>query len=279
MILIIPSAGLGTRMKKAAQGVPKELLPVGDRPAIEYAVDEGISAGIENIVIVISKDKEVIKEHFKNFQGPASISFLYQKELLGESDAISYAKEAAAGHAVAVIYPDNIYLPAPGALKRLMAVYSRYNTDMIALNEVTEEISHGLSNSGRVDVSHMQDDVFRIKNFYDKTRERFVLRQKTELRACGIYISGPFIFDYIERSRRVIHDGELTDITVRKMILEDKGMLGCKLPGQVFDIGSPVGYKQCVEYISKYPGREKRFKSALDKVNKAHRKTLKKLSG
>ncbi len=248
--LIIPSAGLGTRMKDTAPGMPKELLPVGNRPAIEYAVDEGISAGIENIIIVISKDKEVIKEHFKDYQRPASISFLYQKELMGESDAISYAKNAAGGQPVAIIYPDNIYLPAPGALKRLIAVYSRYNADVIALTEVNEDISRGFSNSGRVDVTYIEDDVFRIDKIYDKTRDRFVPRQKGELRAFGMYISGPFIFDYIERFRCKIGNRELTDAPVRRMIIEEKGMLGCRLPGRAFDIGNPVGYKKCLEYIS-----------------------------
>ncbi len=247
--LIIPAAGLGTRMKDVAPGVPKELLTAGDRPAIQYAVDEGVSAGIENIVIIISKDKEVIRDHFKNYQGPASISFLYQKELMGESDAISYAKNAADGQAVVVIYPDNIYLPAPGALKKLIDVYKRYNIDVIALNEVREDISHGLSNSGRVDITHMEDDVFRIDKIYDKTRESFVTRQKGELRAFGMYISGNFIFDYIERFRCKIGNRELTDTPVRRMILEEKGLLGCRLPGTLFDIGNPTGYKQCLQYV------------------------------
>ena len=120
---------------------------------------------------------------------------------------------------------------------------------MSVLNEVTEDMSQGLSNAGRVDITHMEDDVYRINKFYEKTRESFVPRQKGELRACGIYISGPFIFDYIKQSRSLVHEGELTDITVRRMILEDKGMLGYRLPGRVFDIGNPDGYRQCVEYM------------------------------
>jgi UTP--glucose-1-phosphate uridylyltransferase len=249
--LIIPSAGLGTRMKEVSREVPKELLHVGKRPAIECAVDEGVSAGITQIIIVISREKEVIREHFKNYHGPASLSFLYQRELLGESDAIHYAKELAGGRPVAVIYPDNIYVPAPGAIKRLLAVYRKYNTDVIALNEVTEENRYGFTNAGKVDVSNMEEDVYRIKKFYDKAGDRYVPRQKSELRACGIYISGSFVFDYIERLKRMTHHGELTDIPVRRLILEEKGMLGCRLPGRVFDIGNPDGYRQCVKYVNK----------------------------
>lgn len=247
--LIIPAAGLGTRMKEVSSDVPKEMLPVCGRPAIEYAVEEGVAAGIKQIIIVISTGKEAISEHFKDYPGPARISFLYQKEPLGESDAIYYAKETAAGRPVAVIYPDNIYVPAPGALKRLLAVYRAYNMDVVALTEVTEDIRHGFSNAGRVDLRLLEDDVYRIEKIHDKTEGSFVLRQKGELRTFGISISGPVIFDYIEKLRNVKPEGELTDVPVRRMVLEARGMLGCRLPGRIFDIGNPVGYRECVKHM------------------------------
>lgn len=256
LYLIIPAAGRGTRMRDVSPGVPKELLPMGGRPVIQYAVEEGLSAGIKNIIIIINRQKEPVRRYVEKYRGSTSISecsftFLYQEELLGEADAIGYAKDIAGNHPVAVMYPDNIYVPAPGALKRLVGVYEKYNMDVIALNEVTKEISHALGNAGRIDVSHVEDDMYRIEKLYQKTQGNFIPRAEGELRACGIYISGPFIFDYIERARALVKEGEFTDIYVRNLILKEKGILGCRLPGTVFDVGNPEGYRLCVDMINR----------------------------
>lgn len=249
--LIIPAAGLGTRMRSIDPDLPKEMLPVGDKPAIQYAVDEGISAGIKNIIIIINKQKEIVRRYFEDQKSgtECSFTFLYQKEPLGESDAISYAGDITGSHSAAVIYPDNLYIPSPGTLKALKPVFNKYKKDVIALTEVTENNSPGISNAGRVDISLLSDPVFTIEKFIPKSRGTFAPRFKGELRACGIYISGPYIFDYIERSRNKYTDGELTDLPVRSLILKERGMLGCRLPGTVFDIGNPSGYKKCLEYF------------------------------
>ena len=75
-------------------------------------------------------------------------------------------------------------------------------------------------------------------------------RYENELRACGIGISGPYLFDYIERTRETVVDKEFTDFPVRRLILKERGTLGYRLPGTVFDIGNPKGYKQCTDYIN-----------------------------
>jgi UTP--glucose-1-phosphate uridylyltransferase len=265
--LIIPAAGLGTRMRTVNPDLPKELLPVGHKPAIQYAVEEGISAGIKNIIIIISKQKEIIRRYFEDnkfskekfpkafeeiekINKVCSLTFLYQIEPLGESDAISYARDIVAHHSVAVFYPDNLYMPAPGALKILKSVYEQYKSDVIALNEVPEDISQSTSNAGRVDIEHLEDNVFRIRGFHPKTGEHFVPRFQGELRACGIYITGPHVFKYIDKVRTGITEEEITDTPVRESIRKDKGILGCRLPGTVFDIGNPKGYELCLKYIN-----------------------------
>ncbi len=265
--LIIPAAGLGTRMRALSPDVPKELLSVGGRPAIQYAIDEGIAAGIREIVIIISEQKEIIRRFFQDMHfaeklyplagegieeinRTCSLTFLYQNKPSGEADAIGHAKDIAGNHAVAVIYPDNIYMPAPGALATLLPVYRKYRKDVIALNEVSDDISHTISNAGRVDISAMENDVYEIKRFLPKSGGHFRPRHKGELRACGMYISGPFIFDYIERARGMVKEGEYTDIYVRNLVLKEKGLLGCRLPGTVYDIGNPQGYRKCVAHVS-----------------------------
>jgi len=265
--LIIPAAGLGTRMRTLSPDLPKELLSVGGKPAIQYAIEEGMAAGIENIVIIISNQKEIIRQFFQDkhiakklyplasegiekINRTCALTFLYQNKPSGESDAIGYAKDIAGNHVVAVMYPDNIYMPAGGALVTLLPVYRKYRTDVIALNEVSEDIRHTIGNAGMVDISAKEDDVYEITRFLPKSDGPFRLRHKGELRACGIYISSPFIFDYIERARGMVKEGEFTDIYVRSLVLKEKGLLGCRLPGTVFDIGNPQGYRKCLAHVS-----------------------------
>jgi UTP--glucose-1-phosphate uridylyltransferase len=266
--LIIPAAGLGTRMKSVNPDLPKELLPVGHKPAIQYAVEEGLFAGIKNVIIIINKQKEIIRQYFEEekvsrslFPGAAdemqeirknvSCHFLYQGEPLGESDAIGYASDVTGSHSVAIIHPDDIYFPAPGVLSALKAVYNQHKADVIALVEIKEENFAGLSNSGRVDISYANNNVYRIEKFIQKSGGPFIQRFKGELRACGMSISGPHIFEYIEELRTDITEVEFTDFPVHTMTLQEKGFIGCHLKGTFFDIGNPKGYELCLKYIQK----------------------------
>jgi UTP--glucose-1-phosphate uridylyltransferase len=266
--LIIPAAGLGRRMRPVNPDLPKEMLPVGNKPAIQYAVEEGFSAGIREIIIVINRKKEIIRRYFEDkgirkklfpdasaeleeITSRCHISFLYQREPLGESDAISLAGDLVDRSPVSIIYPDNIYLPAPGAMKALRKVFEDYRTDVVALMEVTEENASGIGNSGRIEISCLTGEVFRIKKFYPKDKGHFVPRFEGELRACGFMISGSEIFQFIRRAREISTGPEFTDGPVRNLIIRERNLLGVRLPGRVFDTGNPEGYRQCLSYISR----------------------------
>lgn len=266
--LVITAAGLGKRMKSVNSDTPKEMLPLGNKPAIQYAVEEGLSASIKNIVIIINRQKEIITQYFKDrkfrkdlfplahedmerIESECLITFLYQKDPLGESDAISIAEDVVGKHAAAIIYPDNIYFPAPGALKILKTAFIKYGKDVAALMKVTDENVQGLGNSGRVDISSLEAAIYRIERFHPKGEGHFIPRLKGELRTCGITISGPHIFEYIKRVRDVVRNGEFTDVPVRSLILKERGFLGCRLPGNVFDIGNPKGYELCLSYMKR----------------------------
>ncbi|MEN8264889.1 MAG: sugar phosphate nucleotidyltransferase [Nitrospirota bacterium] len=265
--LIIPAAGLGTRMRVVNPDLPKELLPVGHKPAIQYAVDEGVSAGINNIIIIISRQKEIIRQYFEESSRvkklfPAfseeiiqtnekcSFTFFYQKELSGEADAISYAGDIAAGHSVAIIYPDDIYFPAPGALAFLKS-FKSYGPDIFGLINVSPDNAACYSNSGRVDVIPVKDPIYKIKRFHKKEEGNFTLRFKKELRTCGISIFGPHLFENIEKARATVREGEFTDGPVIESILMERDISGCRLPGTIYDIGNPAGYRICIEHNAK----------------------------
>lgn len=247
--------------------LPKEMLPVGDRPAIQWAAREGVSAGIEKIIIIINRKKEIIRRYFEErgvregsyplaagemevIVKRCAVSFLYQERPLGEWDAVSLAEGVAGTRPVAVIYPDNIYIPAPGALELLMRVFQKYGNNVTALAKVGREYARGLGNSGRVDITPLKEGIFRVKRFHPKGSGPFIPRMEGELRSCGISIYLPRLFAHIERRKIFVEKGEeFTDVSVRNLIIEEEGVLGCLLPGALFDVGNPTGYAQCLSYI------------------------------
>lgn len=263
--LVIPAAGLGTRMRPAYPDTPKEMLPIDGTPAIQYAVQEGLSAGLKKLVIIISKEKENIRRYFEDRKfrksifphldekidtmiEQCSITFLYQQKPLGEADALSLARDFVGHEVLAVMYPDNIYFPAPGALLILKSVFGHYKKDVTALFTVSNDYVEGIGNSGRVRLSHVTGDMYTIKHFYPKGDGYFIPRFKGELRACGIFIVYPHIFEYIERARDSVKTEEFTDIYFRNVMLQERELLGCRLPGRIFDIGNPRGYELCQRY-------------------------------
>jgi UTP--glucose-1-phosphate uridylyltransferase len=265
--LVIPAAGLGTRMKSVNALIPKEMLPVGHKPAIQYAFAEGLSAGITHIIVIINKDKELIKkycesekvrkkffpyasEEMDEIVNKCTISFVYQEKPRGEFDAIGLTQEIIDSHFMAVIYPDNIYFPAPGALKKLKTVFVENQQDVIALIEVTDKNKRGISNSGRIDHTFLKEDTFKIGGIYNKGKGHFEPRFPGEMRICGIQITGPHIFKYIEKARQLIKKGEIHEGLVRALYIKKETLLGFRVPGTLFDIGNPEGYKHCLTYLS-----------------------------
>lgn len=241
---MIPAAGLGTRMKSVDPNLPKELLPIASKPAIQYAIEEGIDAGVEQVVIIISREKEIIRERLSQLS--MAITFLYQEKPRGESDAIALAEPIVGNQPLAIIYPDNLYCPAPGVLRLLQEVYTQCDTDVIALTAVTKTNAIMTGNSGRVDLHHEVGDLYRIQRFHTKGAGHFIPRFSKELRACGIMVSGPHIFEAIRRTRGNVDHGEFTDEPVRKLILKERGLFGLRVPGTVYDIGNPIGYSFCL---------------------------------
>jgi UTP-glucose-1-phosphate uridylyltransferase len=267
--LIIPAAGLGTRMRSVDPSLPKEMLAINGKPAIHYTVAEGFSVGIKRIVIVINRNKEDIRRYFEEprfrekiypraaaemeqFAKEGEILFRYQQQPLGEADAIGLCRATVGTSRLAIIYPDNLYAPPPGALGHLLPHFVVTGKDIIGLTEVTPQNQAGISNAGRVDLRRVAGDLYRITRFLPKGAGSFAPRFPGELRACGITLSsGSHLFDCIEQARASVKQGEFTDMPVRTLIMQQKGLLGCRLPGPVFDIGNPLGFKNCRRYLAR----------------------------
>ena len=267
--LIIPAAGLGTRMRSVDPLLPKEMLTINGKPAIQYTVAEAFSVGIKKIVIVINRNKDIIRRYFEEprlrenlypdsaiemdmFTKECEILFRYQQQPLGEADAIGLCRDAVGNSSLAIIYPDNLYAPPPGALRQLLPHFVKTDKDIIGLTEVTPQNQAGISNAGRVDLQPLTENLYNIKRLLSKGPGPFVPRFTGELRACGITLSsGSQLFDCIEQARESVEQGEFTDMPVRTLIMQQHGLLGCRLPGMVFDIGNPLGYEQCQQYMAK----------------------------
>lgn len=235
-------------MRPVNPHLPKELLPLGGKPAIQYAIEEGVHAGVEKIIIIISHQKEILRERLSDVQAP--IHFVYQQEPRGEADAIALAEPLARGHDLGVIYPDNLYLPAPGGLRCLQTVYAKKGVDVLALSPVTVLNSSAVGNSGRVDLAREQTDIYRILRFHPKASGYFRPRFAVELKTCGMMVTGPHLFGFIRRAREDPRQGEFTDEPVRRLLLKERGLLGVRLPGSVHDIGNPEGYSFCSNQLS-----------------------------
>jgi UTP--glucose-1-phosphate uridylyltransferase len=267
--LIIPAAGLGSRMRPVNSELPKEMLAIGVKPAIQYTVAEGFSVGIKKIIIIINNAKDMIRRYFEEprFRGAiypqaaeemamytreCAIHFLYQESPRGEADAIGLCRALVGDANLAIIYPDNLYTPSPGALLHLLPHFLESGKDIIGLSEITRQNRGGISNAGRVDLQPLPGDLYGIKRLLPKGPGPFVTRFPGELRACGImFVSGAHLFDCIEQARPTVRQGEFTDLPVRTQILQQHGLLGCRLPGTVFDIGNPLGYEICRAYTSR----------------------------
>lgn len=246
--LVIPAAGLGSRIRSVCPEMCKELIPVGSKPAIQYAIEEGLDAGVEQIVVVLGPGKDNLRQLLSDLSLP--ITFAWQEEPTGEADAIALTEPLVGGSAFAVIYPDCLCLPGPGALQSLVAVFKKSGQDVMGLTTITEENDGFFSDAGKVDLESVEENLFRIRGLLPKGSGIFKRRFELELRSAGMGVWNSHYFDAIRRVRPTITEGEFTDGPVAELILKEKGILGMTLPGRVFDIGHPAGYRYCLDQLS-----------------------------
>lgn len=258
---VIPAAGLGTRFLPATKAQPKEMLPIVDKPAIQYIVEEAVAAGIEDIVIVTGRGKRAIEDHFdKSYEleenlkkkgklaslleveaisNLANIHYIRQKEPNGLGDAIYTARRFIGNEPFAVLLGDDIIDSEKPALKQLIDVYNRYSTSVVGVQEVPEQ---DVSKFGIVAVKqHLFDDqeeLFYISSLVEKP----VLEEApSSLAIMGRYILKPEIFDVLEH----IPPGsggeiQLTDAINR--LNDHQAVIAYPFKGQRYDIGDKIGF-------------------------------------
>ena len=261
---VLPVAGLGTRFLPATKAIPKEMLPIIDKPLIEYAVEEAVDAGIEEIIFVTSHTKIAIENHFdSNFEleekllkngkndfisliNPEkfkNIRFTYvrQKSQRGLGDAIAHASHLVNDDAFAVLLADDLIFSKVSCLQQLIDIHNNTNSSVIGINEVPKA---DISKYGVISPLDEEDDCIKIKDIVEKPD---VSIAPSNLAVVGRYVLDSDIFEYL---KRVEEDSsseiQLTDAI--KLMLKDKDILGCKYEGIKFDCGSKKGFVAATLY-------------------------------
>ena len=262
---VIPCAGFGTRFLPATRSIPKVMVPVLDRPVVHFAVEEAVQAGIEHIVLVISRGQEAICQYFDRMpdleealerrgnQGMlkqmldiadmADISYVYQKQQLGLGHAVLAARAAVGRESFAVFLPDDLIWTEDPTIGRMIEMYAEYGGTIIAVKEVPDE---AVSSLGIVDVTPMDGRVSRIVGMVEKPS---VDEAPSNLSIVGRYVLTAEIFDALESAPPgALGEIQLTDAI--RTLLSTQSAFAYKFPGPHFDVGTPLGLLRASTYAA-----------------------------
>lgn len=257
---VIPAAGFGTRFLPATKSQPKEMLPIVDTPTIQYVVEECVRSGITDILMVIGRSKRAIEEHFyrateleleleekgktelleqiRYISDMASIHFIWQKELNGLGDAVSYGRSFVGNEPFALLLGDTLLGsddPERPILRQILDIYEENDESVIALEEVPP---HKVSRYGIAGGESLGKGVIKIDSLVEKPE---IDEAPSNLAIAGRYVFRPEIFDYIAKTKPGKNNEiQLTDAMVR--MLADHGMFGLRFEGKRYDIGNKLDF-------------------------------------
>ncbi|HEA4396056.1 TPA: UTP--glucose-1-phosphate uridylyltransferase GalU [Staphylococcus aureus] len=264
---IIPAAGLGTRFLPATKAMPKEMLPILDKPTIQYIVEEAARAGIEDIIIVTGRHKRAIEDHFDSQKELemvlkekgksellekvqystelANIFYLRQKEQKGLGHAISSARQFIGNEPFAVLLGDDIVESEVPAVKQLIDVYEETGHSVIGVQEVPEADTHRY---GIIDPLTKNGRQYEVKKFVEKPAQGTA---PSNLAIMGRYVLTPEIFDYLKTQKEGAgNEIQLTDAIER--MNNDNQVYAYDFEGERYDVGEKLGFvKTTIEYALK----------------------------
>ncbi|HEY3831859.1 MAG TPA: UTP--glucose-1-phosphate uridylyltransferase GalU [Acidimicrobiia bacterium] len=254
---VIPAAGLGTRFLPATKSTPKEVLPVVDKPAIQYVVEEAVAAGVSDILIITGRNKRAIEDHFdRNFelesllaeQGRdellvdvqasndlADIHYVRQRDPLGLGHAVSVAREHVGDEPFVVLLPDDIMTDNSALLSSMLDVHERYGRSVLALLEVAPE---EISSYGCVDARTRDGDLIEVQGIVEKPA---VAEAPSNLAVFGRYVLTPDIFDALDRIEPG-RGGELQLTDAISLLLKEQTVYGRTFEYGRHDIGQKIGF-------------------------------------
>ena len=260
--LVIPAAGFGTRFLPATKSVAKEMIPILNVPTIHYLVQEALDSGVEEIIIVVSSQKNAIIDYFdhsfeletvlkeKNkvelyklvtgISNMANIVFVRQKKAKGLGDAISYVRQIVNNEPFAVILGDDVVFTEkkqPSAIKQCIDAYYKHKCSILGVQPVTKEKTK-LYGIVQPQDKKITTKTFKIKDMVEKPS---VDQAPSNYAALGRYVLTPDVFDALAKSKPD-KSGEIQLTDALKNIAKTSGLYACNFSGKRYDIGSPEGY-------------------------------------
>lgn len=254
---VFPAAGLGTRFLPATKASPKEMLPLVDKPLIQYGVEEAVASGINSILIITGRDKSAIENHFDisyeleetlrergktkvlakvhSIAEIARISYTRQKQALGLGHAIYQAKDYVGDEPFATVLADDIIDAEVPALRQMIDVYEKYNAPVIATMQVEGE---AISRFGVIDADEVGPNVYKIRDMVEKPP---LAEAPSDLAIIGRYVFTPDIFDAIERTEPG-SGGEIQITDAMRLLLKTRPIYAVKLDGIRHDAGDKLGF-------------------------------------
>ena len=281
---IIPAAGLGTRFLPATKAQPKEMLPIVDKPTIQYIVEEAVASGIEDIIIVTGRTKKAIEDHFdksvelemelekkqskklleiaRSVSQIANIYYIRQKEPKGLGHAVLTAKTFVGNEPFAVLLGDDVIDSEKPALKQMIEVYEKYNASVLGVQTVERK---DVNKYGTVDGVQLDSRIYEVKNMVEKPP---IDEAPTNVAVLGRYIITPRIFDYLEK-QEIGAGGEIQLTDALNKLAKEEPMYAYDFIGHRYDVGNKMGFLQAtVEFALKRPELNEEFKAYLKEIVK-----------
>ncbi len=266
---VIPAAGLGTRFLPATKSQPKEMLPIVDKPTIQYIIEEAAAAGVEDIIVVTGRNKRSIEDHFdrsielelelerkgkedllqivKAIPEIANIHFIRQKQPLGLGHAVLTASHFIGNEPFAVLLGDDVVVSRKPVLRQMVEVFNEYKTSILGVQEVADEV---VPKYGIVDGRIVDENIFKVKNLVEKPALEVA---PSRIAILGRYILTPTIFSYLE-TQEPGAGGEIQLTDGLKRLALNEAMYAYIFSGHRYDVGTKIGFLQAnIEFALRNP--------------------------
>ena len=279
---VFPAAGLGTRFLPATKASPKEMLPLVDKPLIQYVVEEAVDSGVESVIIVTGRGKAAIEDHFdvsfeleklleargkkaelkamRAISEMARVSYVRQQEALGLGHAVFQARDLVGNEPFAVMLSDDIIDSKTPALRQLLDVYEKYDAPVIGTMQVAGQ---AISRFGVIDGEEVADGVYKIRDMVEKPS---FADAPSDLAIIGRYVLTPDIFDEIEKTRPgAIGEIQITD--AMRSLLKQRPFYAVRFEGTRYDAGDKLGFLiATVEFALKHEDLAPEFREYLQSL-------------
>jgi UTP--glucose-1-phosphate uridylyltransferase len=261
---VIPAAGLGTRFLPATKAQPKEMLPIVDKPTIQYIIEEAVASGIEEILVITGRNKRAIEDHFdksveleqelelhakeelltlvRDISNMAHIYYIRQKEPKGLGHAINCARTFVGNEPFAVMLGDDVVNSKVPCLKQLIDCYNEFKTTILGVQEVPK---NDVNKYGIVRGMHIEDRVYKVKDLVEKPK---IEEAPSNIAILGRYIITPQIFEILDNTKPG-KGGEIQLTDALKILISNEAMYAYNFEGRRYDVGDKLGFLEAsVEY-------------------------------